>query len=128
MPIEKFKDITVNGRDFRVGLVSALIGDWIVSQVGLKKYGDPEVYQKVQYHLLETCSAYIEKGGARVPMKIFSNGRWLVPDLDLEYDLQAVHDICAAALEFNVGPFFKKLMAEGKTADPALPSASITTQ
>lgn len=130
MAIEKFKDVTINGVDYRVGLVTALVGDWIARQLPLgMKNLTPETWTKIQYHLLETCSWYkVAPDGTRGPMKIFSNGKWLVPSLDLEYDKATVNALCERALEFNFDDFFKAKFAEVEAAAKAEAQTSGTTQ
>jgi hypothetical protein len=119
--MEKFKDVTINGVDFRVGLVSALVGDWIITQLTTKRFTDEAVYRSVQTHLLGACSVYIEKDGGRIPLKIFDNGRWLVSAQfpDLESDADTVHQLVDAALDLNVSPFFDKLKARTPDLIPA---------
>jgi hypothetical protein len=121
--MEKFKDVTINGVDFRVGLVSALVGDWIITQLTTKTFTDEAIYRSVQAHLLGACSVYIEKDGGRIPLKIFNNGRWLVAAQfpDLESDADTVHQLFEAALDLNVSPFFDKL----KARNPDLTQATV---
>jgi hypothetical protein len=111
MPLEKFKDVTINGRDFRIGLVTALTGNWIM-QVALAEYSNPEVYARVQNHLFGVCSVYSETGGVRLPMKIYESGRWLVPDLNLEFDTDTVEQLFNVAFDFNLGPTLQRRLRE----------------
>ncbi len=126
MAIQKSKDVQINGITFRVGLLSALVGDWLITQLLTKRFTDAEVYRKSQDHLLGVCSVYVEKEEARVPMRIYDNGRWLVAAQypDLEYDVDTVHQLCQEALDFNIGPFFEKLKARAS----ALEQTSATLQ
>ncbi len=114
MPLEKYKDFSLNGKDFRLGLVSALKGDWIISQLLSRKISDEAVYERVQNHILGACSIYVERDGKRIPLKLFENGRWLVSAdfSDLEYDFETVHALISEGLEFNFRPFFEKLKSE----------------
>jgi hypothetical protein len=127
MSFTKIKDVTINGRTYAVGLVNALNGDWIVTKLGLQKYDDPDAFRKIQELLLSEVSIYRDppNGGPPIPQKIFAAGRFLVPDLDLEYDTDTVHQICQAALEFNVGPFFERLKKERLLADGVAPSDTL---
>jgi hypothetical protein len=123
--MQKFKDVTINGREYRVGLVTALVGNWIIES-GFQHAKDPAIYERVQSHLFSACSVYREKDGAKVPMKLFAEGRWLVPDLDIEYDLDTVQQLFKAAFDFNFDPFFAKLAAAREAA--RLAAASDTSQ
>ncbi len=114
-----FKDVTINGREFRISAVPALDGTWIIAQMGLRAYGDPEVYRRIQDCLFGAISVLRDVGGERVPMKIYEGGRWLVPDLELEYDLVAVQELYTEALEFNVGPFFTRMGFASASTTPA---------
>ena len=110
MPRERFKNVTINDREYRIGLVTALEADWILN-VGLTHATVEGIYERVQNKLFSECSVFLEKGGERIPVKIFDSGRWLVPDLGLDYDLDSVEQIYEAALEFNIGPFVEKRKA-----------------
>jgi len=110
MAIERFKDITINGRDFQVGLVTAHVGNWIVLQLAGGKASDFDTFTKIQNFLMSVCSAYVEKNGERFALKLFSDGKWCVPDI--EYDLDTVNALYKEALAFNFDPFFEKLMKE----------------
>lgn len=108
MAREKFRDKTINGRDFRIGLVTSDIGSWIALQMTAGKAADFEVYRQIQGYILSECSLYQMKDGNRIPMKIFADGRWLIPELELEYDLDTVDSLYMEALDFNFTPFFEK--------------------
>jgi hypothetical protein len=128
---EKFKDVRlapdgavllpkqhVEGeREFRIGLVTASVGNWIVLQLTGGKAAEIEVLTKIQHYLFNLISWYKDQEGARVPLRIYDDGRWLVPELDLEYDLDTVNTLYGEALAFNFDPFFerqKKLVEEAK--------------
>jgi len=112
MPRDKYKDIEINGYKFRIGLVSALVGDWIVTQMMSHNFTDEAVYERAQNHLLGACSIYLKDDAP--PLKIFDGGRWLVSANfpDLEYDTEVVHMLLNEALEFTTGPFFRRLKKE----------------
>ena len=110
MAIERFKDITINGRDFQVGLVTAHVGNWIVLQLAAGKASDFDTFTRIQNFLMSVCSSYVERNGERFALKLFADGKWMVPDL--EYDLDTVNGIYKEALAFNFDPFFEKLTKE----------------
>lgn len=109
MGIEKFKDVNVGGHEFRVGLVSALIGDWCVSQMMSGNVSNQEVFAKIQAYMLDVCSVYVDAGEERIPKKVFANGRFLVPELELDFDLQLLYDLVEEAMKFNFTPFLLKM-------------------
>jgi hypothetical protein len=118
---QTFKDVTINGREFRIDLLPADIGSWAVHQMSSgRAASDFEVYQKLQGFILGRCSIY--KGGeeTRVPMKIYDSGRWLVPDL--QYDLDTVNSLYMEALAFNFDPFFER--AKAKSAEGTTPATN----
>ena len=114
---EKFKDVTVGGRDYRIGLVTASVGNWIVLQLTGGKAAEIEVFTKIQHYLFDLISVYKgDQAGTRLPIRIYDDGQWLVPDLDLEYDLDTVNTLYGEALAFNFDPFFER---QKKLADAA---------
>ena len=109
---EKTKDVTINGVNFRIGLVSALIGDWIINQMMAKTATDEKVYSRIQAHLLGVCSLLVgTPDGEPMPMKVFAEGRWLVLKQcpEMEYDSDLLHDLMNEVEAFNFGPFLQKL-------------------
>ena len=122
MSIQKTKDVTINDREFRIGLVSARTGDWILTRMLSRTSSDFETYSKIQDLLLGTCSIYkTVQDGTRVPMKLYEDGRWLIRDEDLEYDTDTIHALCDAVLGFNFDPFFEKLKARAAAQIQATP-------
>lgn len=113
MPIERYKDVTIEGRDFRVGRVTAMVGDWITRNLtsGMNGMGESG-YNRVRGYLLSECSLYKNADGQRVPLKVFEGDRLLVPDL--EYDLETVNRLCEMSMKFNFDDFFEKRMAEAE--------------
>ena len=108
---EKTKDVTINGINFRIGLVSALVGDWIINQTMAKNTTDEKVYSRIQSHLLGACSLLCgTPDGDQMPMKVFAEGRWLVLKQcpELEYDSDLLHDLLNEVEAFNFGPFLQK--------------------
>ena len=110
MAIERYKDVTVEGREFRIGLVNAKVGAWCGLQLAAGKVTDEDVYEKIRTYLFNEISVYVDKGGERVPMRIYDNGRWLNPEF--EYDLLMVDGLFWACLGFNFDPFLAKLRKE----------------
>ena len=134
---EQFKDVRIapNGtvlkpnehvdgeREFRIERVTASDGNWIVLQLTGGKASDRDIFDKIQTYLFNRISVFKEKAGARLPLRIHDEGRWLVPDLALEYDLDTVNTLYGEALGFNFDDFFERqrlLMAAEKEAAKAL--------
>lgn len=109
MSPQKYKDLEIGGRKFRVGLVSAFRGAWIFAQIQLGRIGDPEVFRITQDYLLSACSLYRRNpDGTETPMQIYEPQRWLLPEAqEFEYDLVLVQKLSEAAMEFNLGPLLK---------------------
>jgi hypothetical protein len=57
-------------------------------------------------------------GGEPVAVKIYADGKWLVPKLELEYDLDTVSELTREAMSFNFDGFFEKLEARGLITRP----------
>ncbi|HJX53164.1 MAG TPA: hypothetical protein VJ801_10400 [Polyangia bacterium] len=112
MSLDKTKDVTINGINFRIGRVPVRLADWIITQMLTKTFSEEKTYAVIQGHLLGACSVNIDQGdGTTIPLKIFDGGRWLVLKQfpDLEYDADMLHQLIDEALDFNVGPFFERL-------------------
>lgn len=116
MAREKFKDETINGMRFRIGLPSAVDGSWIASLLvagSLLKVRDN--HQKAQAILLSNCQ-YLrpvdkdDPSKGEMPQKVYGEGRWLIPDLDLETDTDTVWQLFDTALEFAVGPTARRYL------------------
>jgi|SRR6185437_340084 len=108
MPIELTKNITIDGREFQVGRVPANVGQWIVVQID--RFSDEAVFNKARNYLFNACSYIKQVDGAPVPMKMYHDGKWLLPDL--EYDLETVSALFREAFDFNFGPFLKRRLEE----------------
>lgn len=122
MPIQKTKDIKINDHTYRIGLVPADIGNWCVTQMLSGKISNFDTYRAVQGYLLAQCHVLMAEGGAGdpVPVKIYADGKWLVPKLELEYDLDTVSELSREATSFNFDSFFEKLEARGLIVRPKL--------
>lgn len=123
MPIERYKDVTIEGRAFRIGLVTASVGTWCCLQMASGKAGGEEVYEKIKSYLLSEVSVYREKDGQRIPMKVWDGTRWMDPAF--EYDLELVYQVYNAALGHNFDIFFKKRAAEAE-AERRAPALAIS--
>ena len=110
MPLEQNKDVLIEGRTFKIGRVPASVGLWIYTQMAAGKASDAGVYEKVMRHLFEACELIQQVEDKRVPMKIFADGAWVIPEPDIE----TVYQLYDAALSFNFDTFLKKRTAEAK--------------
>ena|ERR1035438_1354780 len=110
MSIERYKEQTIEGRDFRIGLVTASVGNWVIAQIYGGRAGNSEVFDKVKNYLFNEISVYIEKSGVRAPMRIYDNGKWLMPEF--EYDLELNYQLYGAAMAWNFDPFFERRKKE----------------
>lgn len=108
MALEQFKDVEIEGRRYRIGSLSALVGNWIATVMMQRKATDEETFAKIQAHCLEVCQRYEERNGERTPINIFAKpDRFLVPDL--AHDVVTVSALQEEVLDFNLGSFFAKL-------------------
>ena len=125
---KKYQDVTIGDRKFRIGLVKAIKGEWIVTQMNAGRSGQMEVFAAIQSELLNVCSILVDAGGTLVPKSIWADGRWLDESLGLEYDLETVHDLFDAALKFNFDPFFESLKKKGEEALQMESQSSLSNQ
>ena len=121
MARETSRDVTIGGFRFRIGLVSALAGDWIINQFLLRKYADEETYKRVQQHLLCVVSLYTGEDASVPPLKIYDGDRCLVaakfPEVATDPDL--IHQLMDAALDLNFSSFFARMKKESEEAEAA---------
>lgn len=124
MAIDKFSDVIVckdcdgeltgclspNHREFRIGRVTAEVGSWIMTEMSAGTIHEPEVYRKITYHLFNLVSVYQNMAdGSKSPMRVYQDGKFLVPELDLEYDLETFQMLYKKAMDYNFAPFLAKL-------------------
>ena len=121
MQIERYKDVTVEGRDFRLGLMTAKVGAWCALQIASGNVTDEAVYEKIRTYLFNEISVYLDKAGERIPMRIYNNGKWLMPEF--EYDLLTSDGLFWAAMGFNFDPFLAKAKKDAAARKAALEAA-----
>ncbi len=129
MSFQKYKDVEIGSRRFRVGTVTARKAAWIYAQIQLGKIGDESVFQRIQDHLLSVCSLYkVNPDGTEVPMPIYEApypdqpGRWLLPEAqEFEYDLALVQKLMETAMEVSIGPFLKERASAQQKAQATNP-------
>jgi len=122
---EKSKDVTIGERRFRIDLVPADVGNWIVLQIGSGKIIQEDVFAKIQSHLLSRCSIYHDD---ETPVRIYQDGKWTDPKLGLQYDLITVNDLMTEAMAFNFDPFFAEMQRRNPAAFKGGEAASATLQ
>lgn len=112
----KHKDVEIEGQSYRIGLLTAEIGNWMGLQVLAGRLSDPDVHGTVLHHCLAVCSHLKQQhDGERIPVKIFAlPDKWI--DERLKYDLLTVSDLMTECMDFNLGPFLERLKARGLAA------------
>lgn len=124
MKREMFKDVEVNGRQWRVGRFDALTGSYITalllmqmlpmgvdSAMGSLPEGrslmNRETFTEVQKECLKVVSELKEIGNNVAPIPaMLPDGRWGVDDL--ETDITTVIPLTIHALAFNLADFFQE--------------------
>lgn len=114
--MDKFKDVTIEGREYRIELIPALTGNWIVNSL-LASRTNEAIFASIQAHCFDVCSwLKTTPDGMKVPMKLFDKpNRWRLPDM--EDDFASVTALYDAVLDFNFSPFFEKLAAKLQAAN-----------
>jgi hypothetical protein len=120
MPLIKNKDVKIGEHTYRIGLIPADIGNWCATQMLSGKSATFDTFRAIQGYLLAHCQVLMAEGGGGEPVavKIYADGKWLVPKLELEYDLDTVSELTREAMSFNFDGFFEKLEARGLITRP----------
>ena len=121
--MQKHKTVELNGREYRIGQMSADVGSWVVIQLLTKmlpsivqtrvKMNVPktsasmtrEEFAELQGLCLSVVTVKDDKAGG-VYLPIAKNGVWV--DKSLEFDLPSVLALTVHALEFNMQGFFQE--------------------
>lgn len=121
--MEKTKDVEIKGHKFRIGCPLAADGSWIVGVAFGQHYYEPENYARAQSILFNECLYLRDAGGQTMPILLYKNGKWLVPELDMERDTEMVDALYDEAVDFCLGPTlerrFKKILAAKLRAEQA---------
>ena len=119
MSIEKFKDVKIGEDTYRIGRFQALLGAWIGDMVltGSAQMG-VENFNRVQDYCLSVCAVYrtVPPNNEMIPQSIYSREqrKWIVKDLDIEYDLELLDALKTQVLDFNFTDVFLKRAAQMK--------------
>ena len=106
--IEKFKDVEINGRQFRIYPPSARDGSWIVGVACAQRIYDPDNYERAQGIMFGACRHLIEVNGAKIEQLLYNRkeSRWLIPEL--EGDIATVDALYDDAVDFCLGPTLER--------------------
>jgi hypothetical protein len=104
------------GANFRIRRVTANNGNWIVLQLTSGRVVNEDIFTKIQNYLFNPMTYLKDVDGSLIEVKMYENGRWLVPQLKLEYDLDTVNDLYSEALAFNFNDFFARQAKANKEA------------
>jgi len=145
MKREKFKDIEIEGRKFRINRFDALTGSYIASlllmqilpmaigkKLGFKNLGQEgslmkkETFIDLQKDCLKVCQEITKVENTEMPMSVMlPDGRWGVEGL--ENEITIVLPLVIQTLVFNLKDFFQDGALEKlkkTTSDLSLSSAS----
>lgn len=113
---EKFKDVTINGMKFRLGVPSSRDGVWIITAMQAGKYTEPQTYARIQDIVLNKVQYIRPVNGEEIPQPLYFNGKWLVPDLNLDSDVDTAFKLTEEAIEFVTGPTLLYLIEKAEKA------------
>ena len=100
--MEKFKDVTFGGLNFRINVPTAREGTMVLAIIASQRL--LENYERVFDIIVGRCQYLRDVNGTAVPQEIYKNGRWLVPDLDMEQNTDLVMQLFDAAIAFLTDP------------------------
>ena len=118
--MDKFKDITIGDRTFRIGRMNALNGNFVANSLQAARTNE-DVFRRCQAYCFDACSVYksVPATGENIPMKIFDlPGTWR--DKDLADDFDTVNQLYEAVIEFNFSLFFARFFAKLEAAQAKL--------
>lgn len=115
--IRKFKDIKIDGKEFRIGLLSAPVGCWLLTHFQAKTYLQEDIFFKLHAYCMEACMLYVvnQETQSRIPTPIYERDRgWTIPSLAT--NLFVSERLFKEVVDFNLEPFFVKLAEQAVDA------------
>jgi hypothetical protein len=107
--MEKYKDVEINGREFRIYPPLSGDGSWVVNAASTTRIIEPEVYARAQAIMFEACRQLVDVNGAKQELLLYNSkrsekegGPWLIPEL--RGDIATVDALWDDAVEFCLRP------------------------
>ena len=81
--IGSFKDVTIDGVEYRIGSFTPKTGARVLFQLGQLKTGNEAVYDSILDSCLDVVSILEKKGEEKFALKMYSKSenRWLKPEI-----------------------------------------------
>jgi|ERR1035438_3261584 hypothetical protein len=119
--METYKDVEINGREFRIYPPSARDGSWVVNVATSGRIIEPDIYARAQGIMFEACRSLTDVNGLKIEALLYNSkrtdkdgGQWLIPDL--VGDIATVDALWDDAVDFCLRPTvlrrWKKIAAE----------------
>jgi hypothetical protein len=122
----KTKDVEYKGRKFRLGLPSARDGNWIINMMLANQHLAPANYDRIEKLLLNKVEYLRNTDGLDMPLKMYFNGDFLIPDLEIDSD--ELNFLFLEALKFLADPTLQRLVAQQKAEEEKERQALVTGQ
>jgi hypothetical protein len=105
---EKYKDVEIGGREFRIYPPSARDGSWIVGVACAARIYDPDIYARAQGIMWDACRSLLEVNGSKIEQLLYNKteGRWLIPELN--GDIATADALYDDAVDFCLGPTLER--------------------
>jgi hypothetical protein len=111
--MEKYKDVEINGREFRIYPPSARDGSWVVAVACAARIYEPDIYARAQDIMWTACRQLVDVNGAKQELLLYNGkrpdsegGPWLIPELN--GDIATADALYDDAVDFCLGPTLER--------------------
>jgi hypothetical protein len=108
----KTKEVTIDGKDYLIGLFSPMVGSMLILQMPQVATSET-VYGLVRNNVLNVLSIIETHGEEKIPVKVFTkvgdSGKWTRPEFETTLS-NPVHfnKVMGEVLSFNLDRFFEE--------------------
>jgi hypothetical protein len=123
--MEKFKDVEIEGVEYRIGVFTPMVGSMIMNQMPAIQIKE-DVYMSVLRNCLGVIAVLKEVHGQKQPLKLYSKleDKWLLEEIT---NPAVLASLMAETVSFNLQPFIGgsgKLKPIEPSTESSIPQSS----